>query len=100
MFVNEYKTLLADRLLSNYSYNMEKEIRNLELLKLRFGDSNLFSCEAMLKDISESKRINTNILEQLKQKGIENIESFGIGPSTLKCIILRYFNIKLYCSIN
>ena len=69
MFVNEYKTLLGDRLLSNYSFNMEKEIRNLELLKLRFGDSNLFSCEAMLKDISESKRINTNILEQLKQKG-------------------------------
>jgi anaphase-promoting complex subunit 2 len=88
MFVNEYKTLLADRLLSNYSYNMEKEIRNLELLKLRFGDSNLFSCEAMLKDISESKRINTNILEQLKQKGIEKIESFEVGPSSLKCLIL------------
>lgn len=88
MFVNEYKTLLADRLLSNYSYNMEKEIRNLELLKLRFGDSNLFSCEAMLKDISESKRINTNILEQLKQRGVEKIESFEIGSSTLKCLIL------------
>jgi anaphase-promoting complex subunit 2 len=34
LFVNEYKTLLGDRLLSNYSYNMEKEIRNLELLKV------------------------------------------------------------------
>jgi anaphase-promoting complex subunit 2 len=36
LFVNEYKTLLGDRLLSSYSYNMEKEIRNLELLKVNF----------------------------------------------------------------
>ena len=34
LFVNEYKTLLGDRLLSNYTFNMEKEIRNLELLKV------------------------------------------------------------------
>jgi anaphase-promoting complex subunit 2 len=111
MFVNEYKTLLADRLLSSYSYNMEKEIRNLELLKVRFGDSNLFACEAMIKDISESKRINANILEQLTRQaaaaatiGGANSDSetdatagqatladklpFDISQQTLKCIIL------------
>ncbi len=88
MFVNEYKTLLGDRLLSNYSFTMEKEIRNLELLKLRFGDSNLFTCEAMIKDISESKRINANILEQLKQKSVDCIGSFQVTPASLKCIIL------------
>ncbi len=88
MFVNEYKNLLGERLLSSYSFNMEKEIRNLELLKLRFGDSNLFSCEAMLKDIAESKRINTNILEQLKQKNCTQIETFEVNANTLKCIIL------------
>lgn len=83
LFVNEYKTLLADRLLLNVSFNMEKEIRYLELLKLRFGDSNLFCCEAMLRDISESKRINSNIIEQLHQKGKINKSSLN-----LKCIIL------------
>jgi anaphase-promoting complex subunit 2 len=83
MFVNEYKTLLGDRLLSSYSYTMEKEIRYLELLKLRFGDSNLFCCEAMLRDISESKRINANVLEQLFQKG-----KLDKSQITLKCIIL------------
>lgn len=89
LFVNEYKTLLGDRLLSSYSFNMEKEIRNLELLKLRFGDSNLFSCEAMLKDISESKRINANILEQFKQKDITKIETLeDISSNNLKCLIL------------
>lgn len=36
MFVNEYKSLLADRLLSQASYfNEEKESRYLELLKMR-----------------------------------------------------------------
>jgi anaphase-promoting complex subunit 2 len=62
---------------------MEKEIRYLELLKLRFGDSNLFCCEAMLRDISESKRINANVLEQLFQKG-----KLDKSQLTLKCIIL------------
>lgn len=68
---------------------MDKEIRNLELLKLRFGDSNLFACEAMLKDIGESKRINANILEQFKQKEITQIESLeNISSNNLKCLIL------------
>lgn len=65
LFVNEYRTLLADRLLSQYSCDTEKEIRYLELLKLRFGDSQLHYCEVMLKDIADSKRINQNIKQDL-----------------------------------
>ncbi|KAL7046908.1 hypothetical protein ACKWTF_002737 [Chironomus riparius] len=63
LFVNEYRNLLADRLLTQLDFNPEKEIRNLELLKLRFGENLLHSCEVMLKDISDSKRINSHILE-------------------------------------
>ncbi len=61
LFVNEYRNLLAERLLSQLDFNPEKEIRNLELLKLRFGESLLHCCEVMLKDISDSKRINSHI---------------------------------------
>lgn len=64
VFVNEYRTLLADRLLNQLDFDtmkMEKEIRNLELLKLRFDESLLHTCEVMLKDISDSKRINAHI---------------------------------------
>ncbi|XP_059613916.1 anaphase-promoting complex subunit 2 [Phlebotomus argentipes] len=61
VFVNEYKNLLAERLLLQLDLNSDKEIRNLELLKLRFGESVLHSCEVMLKDISDSKRINARI---------------------------------------
>ncbi|KAG5679053.1 hypothetical protein PVAND_008650 [Polypedilum vanderplanki] len=63
LFVNEYRNLLAERLLINLDFNPEKEIRNLELLKLRFGENLLHSCEVMLRDISDSKRINAHILE-------------------------------------
>lgn len=61
MFVGEYRNLLADRLLIQLDFCPEKEIRNLELLKLRFGDSVLHTCEVMLKDISDSKRIDAHI---------------------------------------
>ena len=61
LFVNEYRSLLSNRLLSQFSYETEKEIRNLELLKLRFGETPLHQCEVMLKDVSDSKRINTGL---------------------------------------
>lgn len=61
LFVNEYRNLLAERLLTQLDFTPEKEIRNLELLKMRFGENLLHSCEVMLKDISDSKRINAHI---------------------------------------
>lgn len=61
LFVSEYRNLLADRLLTQLDFTPDKEIRNLELLKLRFGENLLHNCEVMLKDISESKRINSHI---------------------------------------
>lgn len=77
LFVNEYRTLLADRLLAQSAINTEKEIRYLELLKLRFGESQLHFCEVMLKDISDSKRINAlihqdNNIEELNKKFTSN----------------------------
>ncbi|XP_035906517.1 anaphase-promoting complex subunit 2 [Anopheles stephensi] len=62
IFVNEYRNLLAERLLSQVELSIEKEVKHLELLKSRFGESLLHSCEVMLKDITESKRINAHIL--------------------------------------
>ncbi|XP_076619947.1 anaphase promoting complex subunit morula [Colletes latitarsis] len=61
LFVNEYRTLLADRLLSQLNYHTEREIRYLELLKRRFGENQLHYCEVMLKDIYDSKRIDGHI---------------------------------------
>nr|XP_055056971.1 anaphase-promoting complex subunit 2 [Misgurnus anguillicaudatus]XP_055056972.1 anaphase-promoting complex subunit 2 [Misgurnus anguillicaudatus] len=64
IFINEYKTVLADRLLHQLNYNTAREIRNVELLKLRFGESHMHYCEVMLKDVADSRRINGNIREE------------------------------------
>ncbi|KAH7437518.1 hypothetical protein KP509_05G076000 [Ceratopteris richardii] len=61
LFVNEYRIMLAEKLLSKSDYEIDREIRTLELLKLRFGESSMHSCEIMLKDMADSKRINSNI---------------------------------------
>ncbi len=39
--------MLAERLLGKSDYVCDREIRTLELLKLRFGDANLHSCEVL-----------------------------------------------------
>ena len=61
LFINEYRNMLADRLLSKVGYDVDRETRALELLKLRFGESSLHKCEVMLKDVNDSKRINGNV---------------------------------------
>jgi len=40
------RVMLADRLLAKADYDCSREVRTLELLKLRFGDVNLHTCEA------------------------------------------------------
>lgn len=64
LFINEYRTLLADRLLHQFDYSSEREIRNVELLKLRFGEAQMHYCEVMLKDMADSRRINANIRDE------------------------------------
>ncbi|XP_061183897.1 anaphase-promoting complex subunit 2-like [Saccostrea echinata] len=73
LFVQEYRTLLADRILTQFNYEIVKEIRYLELLKLRFGESQLHYCEVMLKDVADSKRLNSRIMDE-RRKSAEREE--------------------------
>ena len=50
--------MLEERLLQNPKMSYETELRNLLLMKRRFGDKNLHTCEVMLRDIKDSERIN------------------------------------------
>ncbi len=43
------RAMLSDKLLSKTDYNCDREIRTLELLKLRFGDANLHNCEVRVE---------------------------------------------------
>lgn len=61
LFLNEYRSMLADRLLARSDYDCDRELRTLELLKVRFGETSLHNAEVMLKDLADSKRINSNV---------------------------------------
>lgn len=74
LFVEEYRAMLADKLLTNHNnadgngLNTDLEFQNLELLKIRFGESSMRQCEIMVKDMDDSKRINSNISSTLNAK--------------------------------
>ncbi|KAJ2823038.1 Anaphase-promoting complex subunit 2, partial [Coemansia erecta] len=57
VFVHEFEAHLAAQLLSRDSYDCEREIRQTEMMKLRFGESALERCEVMLRDMADSKRV-------------------------------------------
>lgn len=41
-------------------------MRTIELLKIRFGEEALHVCDVMLKDMSDSKRINDHVHSDIK----------------------------------
>ncbi|KAH0283647.1 hypothetical protein M436DRAFT_56887 [Aureobasidium namibiae CBS 147.97] len=62
-FIKEVQSLLGERLLTVGfdDTELEKEIRLVELFKSRFGADRLQSCEVMLRDIQDSRRINNTL---------------------------------------
>jgi len=60
-FINELKNIYGEHLLKCEDLEYEKEIRLLELIKVRLGDDKLQACEVMLRDVLDSKRINASI---------------------------------------
>lgn len=66
--VNEYRGMLAEKLLNKYDYDIDSEIRTLELLKIHFGENSMQRCEIMLNDLIDSKRTNANIQATIKQE--------------------------------
>ncbi|XP_060537685.1 LOW QUALITY PROTEIN: anaphase-promoting complex subunit 2-like, partial [Pantherophis guttatus] len=83
LFINEYRTLLADRLLHNAITVPRGEIRNVELLKLRFGEAQMHYCEVMLKDMADSRRINANIRDEEQKLPEQERPPFSLEATIL-----------------
>ena len=64
--------MLEERLLENPTMSYDTELKNLELMKLRFGDKHLLNCEVMLRDIKDSERINRAVQKQYKDNMMKN----------------------------
>lgn len=63
--VKELQKALSERLLKkNREYDLEISV--LELLKIRFGDASLQACEIMLRDVLDSKRVDSFIRSEQK----------------------------------
>lgn len=79
-FVEEYQKLLSQRLLNRYDdCNLDNELRNLELLTIRFSDCELHRCEVMLKDVSASKRISKRILAgEIREHKLEKFRDLDV----------------------
>lgn len=62
MLVNYYQSVLAGEILTDTArhaqYDTTKQALLQELLKIRFGESSMHRCEVMIKDMSDSRRIN------------------------------------------
>lgn len=80
LFVEEYQKLLSQRLLNKYyDCNLDTELRNLELLTIRFSDCELHRCEVMLKDVQTSKRINKRILSgDIRDQKLDNFKNLDV----------------------
>lgn len=60
VFIKEFQTIIADNLLSTQT-DFTQEQRVLDLLKKRFGESALQNCEVMIKDIFDSRKVDSMI---------------------------------------
>ncbi|KAK4197029.1 putative anaphase-promoting complex subunit 2 [Triangularia verruculosa] len=60
VFINEFTAVIAERLLGEPK-SFEQEMRVLNLLKRRFGDAALQNCDVMIRDIQESRKLNSRI---------------------------------------
>lgn len=56
--------MLAQRLLALKDGNLDRERRNVEILKIRFGEPALQVCEVMLRDMTDSRRIDQHVQSQ------------------------------------
>jgi anaphase-promoting complex subunit 2 len=92
--------MLVERLLSGgcrqtTQFSFETELRNLELLKLRFGESNLHSCDVMLRDIKDSERINSFIKKQsLTNEKSKKLEMIPLDNLSVAILSKGYWPIE------
>lgn len=62
-YVTVLRNIFGEHLLKTTNdVHLEKETHLLELFKARFGDEKLQACEVMLRDISNSRRLNKKIV--------------------------------------
>ncbi|KAL3471902.1 hypothetical protein BJX99DRAFT_236574 [Aspergillus californicus] len=89
-FVREMQNMLAERLLQKRA-DFEQEMSVLELLKLRFGDNALQACEVMLRDIFDSRRVDTVVRNDQGMTNRNSITQDDTNPELHAKILSHFF---------
>jgi anaphase-promoting complex subunit 2 len=86
-FIEQYKKMLAERSISDPNFSIENEIKNIELLKIKFGETLLQGCDVIIKDVNESLKIN-NSIKSIKLT--DEIRTLSYSQSfELNCLIIN-----------
>jgi hypothetical protein len=83
-FLSEYREMLASRLVSLGSFEIDREIASLDLMKSKFDPNALNDCNIMIKDMIESRRV----FQKIKAKLIK-VKNHHLLPSSL--ILSKHF---------
>lgn len=65
IFIKEFQLIISERLLSSQT-SFVQETKVLGLLKKRFGESALQNCDVMMKDIQDSKRVDSVLNKNIR----------------------------------
>lgn len=79
-FIKEFQTIIAEHLLSTQT-NFAQEQKLLDLLKKRFSEASMQNCEVMIKDIYDSRKVDTHIRRIELGQPAQPPRSFGT-PAT------------------
>lgn len=92
IFIKEFQSIIAERLLSAQA-EFPQEIKVLNLLKKRFGEHALQSCDVMMKDIQDSRMVDAVITGNITASIGLGSPDRGAGqvPSYHSRILSRFF---------
>jgi len=86
-FIEQYKRMLAERCVSDNNFSIENEIKNLELLKIKFGENMFQGCDIIIKDVKDSFKINTSVKTLLHKN--KNHQNFIDNEFDLNSLIIN-----------
>ncbi|KAJ2893533.1 anaphase-promoting complex subunit (Cullin family protein) [Zalerion maritima] len=81
IFIREFQSIVAERLLAMGGWNVGQEIRVLKLLKKRFGEQELQATDVMLRDIHESIKLDAFISKVMYPEFMNALPTPGSNPS-------------------
>ena len=82
-FLKVYKEMLDQRILTKPNASYTDELRNLELMKCRFGEDSLHQCDVMLRDIKDSHRLNQQISTEARNVAARDVNGRHSAASAL-----------------